>query len=433
MKATDTENMGITTRTYQYGGTLDPNQNYYIRREADDKLLDLCLQGEYAHIFNARQTGKSSLLVRTRQELEKHGRQAIVIDLQQLGSVTEADRWYYNVAHMIAGKLDLTANLKEWWSAQTTLTPTYRWVMFFKYVVLMEVSKPIVIFIDEIDRTRALPFRDDIFSALRQMYNDRATASETRRLTFVLAGLATPQELIGDLGMTSYNIGEAVELGDLPEKGENVKELAQGLGLANPKKGQWTLRRILGWTGGHPYLTQKLCALVANLVAKEHRTNCSARDIDQLVANEFIGAVKKDNNLLYVEKELTKEREGEITRAAVLGELGRVLDGGVPDRNSAVQAELKLTGVVKVEDGHLEIRNRIYKKVFDRKWLHRKTNPSPRERWRTIRRRVRLFIIRLLIIVILLVVITTFIILSVPQLREPILNLFQPLLKFLPR
>jgi hypothetical protein len=246
-----------------------------------------------------------------------------------------------------------------------------------------------------------------------------------RNLTFVLAGVATPQELIGDMGMTSYNIGEAVELGDLPQKGEDVQELAQGLGLANPKKAQRILGRVLRWTGGHPYLTQKLCALVANLVAKKPRPDCSASDVDRLVSNEFVSG-ERDKNIVYVENELMKERDGEIKRADVLAELGRVLDGGVRDRNTAVQAELKLTGVVKVEDGHLEIRNRIYKKVFDRKWLYRNTHPSLRERWRTFRKWAKSLIIRVLVSVLFLVAIIT-ILLSVPQLQEPT----QRVIKFL--
>src|SRR5829696_5825561 len=113
MKAMDTENSGTTSRTYQYGGTLHPDEHYYIRRQADQQLMDLCVQGEYAHIFNARQTGKSSLLVRTRGELDTHGVQAVVIDLQKLGSVSDEDRWYYNVAHMIGEELALSTNLKE--------------------------------------------------------------------------------------------------------------------------------------------------------------------------------------------------------------------------------------------------------------------------------------------------------------------------------
>ena len=37
------------TRTYKAGGTLDPEENYYIHRKADDELLRWCLQGEYAY------------------------------------------------------------------------------------------------------------------------------------------------------------------------------------------------------------------------------------------------------------------------------------------------------------------------------------------------------------------------------------------------
>lgn len=368
--------MTKTTRLYRYGGPLVVGQDYYIPRKADDLLLKLCLQSEYAYIFNASQTGKSSLLERTRLELDRCGIQAVSIDLQGLGSTASAEEWYRNVADLIAAKLRIGADVETWWAAHSSYTPTRRWVTFFEQVVLTEVKEPVVVFIDEMDRTGSLPFREDIYGALRSLYSGRTTQPELRRLSFVLAGLTPPHRLINDSTRTAHNIWKGVLLGDLTEKEGAVDELAEGLGLAAPENRKQALGWILGWTGGHPYLTQKMCARVQD----QEWTVCKAQDIDQLVAEEFLGGENQDNNLSYVEAQLTKERANGLTRNALLAEYERVwTDGQARDANTAVQAELKLTGVVRVEDGWLRVRNRIYRGAFDKAWLRRHFRPGIRD------------------------------------------------------
>src|SRR5262249_9105449 len=55
----------------------------------------------------------------------------------------------------------------------------------------------LVIFLDEIDAVRSLPFRtDEFFAGIRECYNRRSQDPEFNRLTFCLLGVASPSELI---------------------------------------------------------------------------------------------------------------------------------------------------------------------------------------------------------------------------------------------
>ena len=43
---------------YTVGGTVQAGGGIYIKRKADDELLELCRQGEFAFILSSRQVGK---------------------------------------------------------------------------------------------------------------------------------------------------------------------------------------------------------------------------------------------------------------------------------------------------------------------------------------------------------------------------------------
>src|SRR5439155_13691203 len=86
----------------------------------------------------------------------------------------------------------------------------------------------VVIFIDEIDVTRSLPFNtDEFFAAIRQCYVGRATEPVLRQVTFCLLGTATPAELIEDTRISPFNIGRRIEVRDFTP--EEAAPLAAGL------------------------------------------------------------------------------------------------------------------------------------------------------------------------------------------------------------
>src|SRR5439155_20622837 len=122
-------------------------------------------------------------------------------------------------------------------------------------------------------------------------------------------GVATPSDLIKDVRTTTFNIGRRIELTDFSEA--EAAPLTRGLGRAE-QAGRTLLERVLYWTGGHPYLTQRLCQAVAL-----EATVTGPSGVDRLCGELFLSksAQEKDNNLLFIRERLLRSEAG---RAGVL-------------------------------------------------------------------------------------------------------------------
>jgi hypothetical protein len=105
---------------------------------------------------------------------------------------TSAEQWYYALAYHLSKDLGLYFDRDGWWDAHRLLPPVNRMMELFAEAVLARIDRRVVVFIDEIDTTIALPFSDDFFAAIRACYNTRAMAPAYRRLSFVLLGVARP-------------------------------------------------------------------------------------------------------------------------------------------------------------------------------------------------------------------------------------------------
>jgi hypothetical protein len=352
---------------YVVGGTLRADAPSYIERKADRELYEHILKGDFCCVLTPRQMGKSSLMIRTSQRLKKEGLRTAIIDLTQIGTEkekTSADKWYYGIAYRMVRELDIKIKLSEWWQEREKLPALQRLTEFSEDVLLPGTHEPIVIFVDEIDTTIALPFTDDFFAAVRACYNARAAKIEYRRLNFVLLGVANPSDLIKDSQRTPFNIGHGIQLGDFTL--EEAKPLSLGL-CADPAQGEKMLARILYWTGGHPYLTQKLCRITAGEKLAVH----SDEAIDNLVEKNFLspGVNRQEPNLKFVGDRLLQDRKNSRKRLKLYRRVYRekpVLD----DPLSPTHTSLKLSGLVLPRTRQmLGIRNRIYERVFTGEWI----------------------------------------------------------------
>ncbi|MCL1467518.1 AAA-like domain-containing protein [Argonema galeatum] len=83
--------------------------------------------------------------------------------------------------------------------------------------------------------------------------------AEYNRLTFAIFGVATPSDLIQDKNRTPFNIGKAIELHGF--QFDEAQPLVKGLAIYTDNATE-ILKEILKWTGGQPFLTQKICDLV---------------------------------------------------------------------------------------------------------------------------------------------------------------------------
>ena len=263
-------NSTSTSNFYQVGASLPVDAPSYVRRKADEEFYQKLLDGKFCYVLNSRQMGKSSLRVRTMQRLQKEGRICVAIDLTGIGKVTE-QQWYGGIVYNLSESCQLEDKFdfdwQTWWEKyQGTLSPVQCLSLFIEKVLLANIQKPIVIFVDEIDKILSQDFSlDDFFALIRFFQNQRVDNPIFKRLTFALLGVATPSDLIKNKTQTPFNIGEAIELHGFQI--EEVEPLIAGL-REKFKNPQAVMRSILDWTGGQPFLSQKLCQFMLEESAK---------------------------------------------------------------------------------------------------------------------------------------------------------------------
>ncbi len=356
------------------GGTLAPDVPSYVTRPADEELYQHILAGEFCYVLTSRQMGKSSLMVRTAKRLQEAGQvKPIIIDLTKSGTAqVTPEQWYLMLVKQIANGLRLKTNPLTWWQENQVLDPVTRFSDFLREVVLTEITASIVIFIDEIDSTLSLDFSvDDFFAAIRAVHNARATDEAYKRLTFVLVGVASPSDLIKDNKRTPFNIGKGVILTDFDPT--NATVLQSGLTDLSPSDSATIFERVYHWTNGHPYLTQKLCQEVFTT----NKPNSQA--VDEVVERLFFSEqARKETNLQFVRDRLMHDAQKRklllLYRDIYRGKQVR------DDERSLAQNQLKLTGLVKANQGQLQVRNEIYRRVFNAAWLKENTPPAPWQR-----------------------------------------------------
>jgi hypothetical protein len=347
----------------QAGGTLNPPQHLYVERAEDETFLVLLLQRQYVNVLGSRQTGKSSMMMRAVHRLSHLGVHWITIDLAaELGSPADLDAYYVGLLSKIVNSLDLRLDLKAWWLEHNTETVNQRLLHFFRTVGAGLID-PLVIFLDEIDSTLKLPYADDLFTAIRGMYNERPIVPEYRLITFCLLGVAMPGELVKSPRTTAYNVGTNLELRDFDKAVDDLSPLAAAL---NPdaELGSRLLDRVLFWSGGQPYLTQKLCASIVGMRIGD------VGGLDQFVRRTF-ATIDQTSDDVHFQQIVCFLEERPSTAVATIDLYARLLQTRrISDGATPAHAELRLSGLVKRDrDGSLVVRNPIYRHLFDISWI----------------------------------------------------------------
>jgi hypothetical protein len=241
-------------------GPLDPESRYYVERLADRQARDVVTgQAITLTIKGPRQVGKTSLLARLRAAVEKAGKRVAVIDLQQFtDDVLRDGRLFFpQFCAWLSEQVGMEDRTAEYWD-RGRLGDIQRCSRYLERYLLKELSAPLLLAMDAVDRLFDSSFRSDFFGMLRVWHNSRATQAVWKRLDLVLVTSTEPHSFIVDATRSPFNVGQEITLDDFTAA--ELAELNRCYGSPVSPEG---LARLAAYLGGHPSLCHRALYLIA--------------------------------------------------------------------------------------------------------------------------------------------------------------------------
>lgn len=341
-------------------GPLDPekHKHLYISRQEDTQAMSCITTGTYVALLGARQTGKTSLLYMLRHRLLEQGTVRVaMVDLS--GSMYKPEGWYSFVCRCMLDELGVAGKTRE----ELLQDPDpAKFDEFLKVVAAKAPGKKVILF-DEIGAI-PLSISEPFLWTIRSVFNSRliSKGQPFAQYVFVLAGSYDLQQLTKGKGIVSpFNISKKIYMTDLPTEG--AQKLIQILGESGFSVDPGVHESIYAQTGGHPYLTQRLCRLL-EAMGKElaitpdsvklamakmlEGDDCLAGTIDRLKDNSEIETLAK--HILLGQPVRFDRNQQEIVALELAGTIKRAPNGNCVVRNliceTALRRHFKLEGTV---------------------------------------------------------------------------------------
>lgn len=360
-------------RELQVGGSLASQNRYYIKRKADVELYDALTNQELCYVFNSRQMGKSSLLLHVKNQLAEQGTHCCFIDLSRIGSVDITnEQWFAGIISELWRGFNLPAGkaMLDWWMSLEHLSPAHKFDQFFTELLShYDDNSHFVIFFDEVDSTLSLPFNaDDFFAIIRGLFNYRAENINFKRITFALFGVATPVDLVQDPTRSPFNIGRAIKLEGFTR--DEAQEFANVFS-DYPNIQADLISEIIHWTGGQPFLTQKICRLVLDNIAS-HPNQPASIIVANTVQDAVLNNWESQDNPEHIRSIRDRATLDDAHNAQILNDYREVLTA--PEQQVVITQltnsnRLYLTGLIAIKGEVARPRTLIYKSIFNLPWV----------------------------------------------------------------
>ncbi len=324
-------------------GPVPPESRLFVGRTAELTRMETWM----AHVncvgavLGARQTGKTSLLLKLRH-LFRDKYAFVFVDLQAIEGSQEC---FSYIAEQIVEQL--TTILEGIDLPQPKDNKSFS--NFLRELSRRARAVRIIVILDEIGSLQP-ETAIKLASTIRAVFTDRIVKPEFARYMFLLAGATDMLELTTGKNSPLGNVTEKIYLGDLslPETEQLLAEVFKhGEAPVFPD----ITGHLHTWTNGHPYWTQLLAATVAS-DTQPPTEEAIQRIVEHLLRTE-------DKNLPHLVRCLNAD--------SALWNLVESLLNGVSlsfSRANETIAKLELIGVLKDENGRCTIRNRIYREAM---------------------------------------------------------------------
>jgi hypothetical protein len=349
---------------FQAGGPLLADSPVYVLREADEKATAHLRRMEYITLVEPREHGKTSLINRLVGHFSSQGYTFACRDLMAAkSSAASPTDWYPSLGKWLLRQLRFIPRDQR----PQPPTDSASWEDFLADVAehAEAAGQNVVIALDEIG---AMPsdWATDFFSVVRSVYTSRQSLPFWQHLTFIIAGAFNPKELIQDETVSNFNVDQRISLDDFDLS--QVKQLVAHLGVPGDLIDA-VARRVHDWTGGQPYLCQRLCLYLA-----ESDEPITASYVDAVVDHAVERFFQEDTHHLTRIHDLAADPD-------LLAYAQRITTGPRSRFSAALNDRhfrlAHIIGVVKAgSDGRCQVRNRIYRRALAEIEAPRDTNPD---------------------------------------------------------
>ncbi len=349
-------------RFFEYSGTVNPEEAYYVpfdkvtntRKQDMKTMVD---GGRYFSIFAPRQSGKTTFLEHFCRKLQQDPTYiAIILNFQKYKSL-DKERFYAQVEKKLYKQLieRLTFLDCEKLGEIKTYLDRHRLTDHISFGDLFETLndiiefKKIVVFIDEFD---GIPLEEleNFLNTIRDLYLEYKNVKQKALYSIGLVGIRNITKLIVG-GVSPFNIADQVDLPSFSLK--NVRELyAQYTAETHQPFTDEAIARVHEETQGQPWLVNRLGTILTVDVKPESSVPIDGADVEKalrLLVNE-----RNDHfDNLYEKARLHKEMFVEV-----------VFDGVEYDQYDKDQSWLEQYGLVRNRSGRIVVGNNIYKTLF---------------------------------------------------------------------
>lgn len=246
-------------------GQVELASAFYVERPGIDGRCyeEIAKPGALIRIKAPRQMGKTSLMARILYRATTLNYRTVPLSFQLADNKVFADldqflQWFCAV---IALELQLPDQLGSYWSGIFGSKMSCK--SYFERYLLANVTEPLVLGLDEVDRVFQYPeLSSDFFGLLRAWHEEAKNREIWRKLRLVVVH-STEVYVPMDINQSPFNVGLPIELPEFTK--EQVRELAVRHGLA---WGDNEVEGLMAMVGGHPYLVR----LALYHIAREEMT-----------------------------------------------------------------------------------------------------------------------------------------------------------------
>lgn len=365
------------------GGALSLEASTYIQRLADWALYKFLTQEttqQCCYILAARQSGKTSLMIRIADKLQDAGYHCVTMNLQGFGSNVDEAFLCQSLLWEIAATFPapearlLTQNIEQRSQEMANYPSALQFRESLKYLMQYlrkKGTEKLIIFLDEIQSLISWKLQNSFLGLLRALGQEETLKS----VKFVLLGVAKPTDILTDPAV-AFNTAKGIELGRLDEG--DCSALIQGLSELNcdPER---LFQEILIWTGGKPFLTQVVCNLCIeelNITGDEDIPTA----LQDLLEQKLINNWRSHDPLSHFQEIERWFRNGYTTveeRIHALELYKQLLtsaneiyfDGGREE-----QINLIVSGLAAKSENYINVSNRLYHNIFNDIWVQETQN-----------------------------------------------------------